>query len=83
MVGGTDKQIYVPYQLAQNLGFYKKYGVNVQLPRQWQSRWVGRPDSVGARPDPAAVPALGPADLRHFELVVDAATGKQTLAKLA
>jgi NitT/TauT family transport system substrate-binding protein len=31
MVGGIDKQIYLPYQLAQNLGFYKKYGVNVVL----------------------------------------------------
>jgi NitT/TauT family transport system substrate-binding protein len=31
MVGGIDKQIYLPYQLAYNLGFYKKYGVNVQL----------------------------------------------------
>jgi NitT/TauT family transport system substrate-binding protein len=31
MIGGIDKQIYLPYQLAQNLGFYKKYGVNVQL----------------------------------------------------
>src|SRR6266571_7899116 len=31
MVGGIDKQIYLPYQLAQNLGFYQKYGVNVQL----------------------------------------------------
>src|SRR5450755_2098537 len=31
MVGGIDKQIYLPYQLAQNLGFYKKYGINVQL----------------------------------------------------
>ena len=31
MVGGIDKQIYLPYQLAQNLGFYKKYGVKVQL----------------------------------------------------
>ena len=31
MVGGIDKQIYLPYQLAQDLGFYKKYGVNVQL----------------------------------------------------
>src|ERR1700716_3105695 len=31
MVGGIDKQIYLPYQLAQNLGFYKKSGVNVQL----------------------------------------------------
>jgi NitT/TauT family transport system substrate-binding protein len=31
MVGGIDKQIYLPYQLAQNLGYYKKYGVKVQL----------------------------------------------------
>ncbi|CAM5556313.1 hypothetical protein SALBM311S_06133 [Streptomyces alboniger] len=29
MAGGLDKQIYLPYQLAQQLGFYKKYGVNV------------------------------------------------------
>src|SRR5258708_30319400 len=31
MVGGIDKQIYLPYELAQQLGFYKKYGVNVTL----------------------------------------------------
>ena len=31
MVGGIDKQIYLPYQLAQDLGYYKKYGVNVVL----------------------------------------------------
>jgi NitT/TauT family transport system substrate-binding protein len=31
MVGGIDKQIYLPYQLAQDLGFYKKYGVNMEL----------------------------------------------------
>jgi NitT/TauT family transport system substrate-binding protein len=31
MVGGIDKQIYLPYQLAQQLGFYKKYGVNMVL----------------------------------------------------
>ena len=31
MVGGIDKQIYLPYELAQQLGFYKKYGVNVVL----------------------------------------------------
>jgi NitT/TauT family transport system substrate-binding protein len=31
MVGGIDKQIYLPYQLAKNLGFYAKYGVNVEL----------------------------------------------------
>jgi NitT/TauT family transport system substrate-binding protein len=31
MVGGIDKQIYLPYQLAQDLGFYRKYGVSMQL----------------------------------------------------
>ncbi|TCR85289.1 ABC transporter substrate-binding protein [Rhizobium sp. BK376] len=31
MVGGIDKQIYLPYQLAEGLGYYKKYGVNVEL----------------------------------------------------
>ncbi len=31
MVGGIDKQIYLPYQLAQGLGFYQKYGVNMEL----------------------------------------------------
>jgi NitT/TauT family transport system substrate-binding protein len=36
MVGGIDKQIYLPYQLAQDLGFYKKYGVNVQLSTEQQ-----------------------------------------------
>src|SRR6516225_4463723 len=36
MVGGIDKQIYLPYQLAQDLGFYKKYGVNIQLSTEQQ-----------------------------------------------
>jgi NitT/TauT family transport system substrate-binding protein len=31
MVGGIDKQTYLPYQLAQQLGYYHKYGVNVEL----------------------------------------------------
>ena len=31
MVGGIDKQIYLQYQLAQDLGFFKKYGVKMQL----------------------------------------------------
>jgi NitT/TauT family transport system substrate-binding protein len=31
MVGGIDKQIYLPYELAQRLGFYHKYGVNMVL----------------------------------------------------
>ena len=31
MVGGIDKQIYLPYRLAYDLGYFKKYGVNMQL----------------------------------------------------
>jgi NitT/TauT family transport system substrate-binding protein len=31
MVGGLDKQIYLPFTLAKQLGFYDKYGVNVEL----------------------------------------------------
>ena len=31
MVGGIDKQIYLPYQLAQDLGYFKKYGVHMVL----------------------------------------------------
>jgi NitT/TauT family transport system substrate-binding protein len=30
-VGGLSKQIYLPFMLAQQLGFYKRYGANVQL----------------------------------------------------
>ncbi|MGH2887264.1 MAG: ABC transporter substrate-binding protein, partial [Solirubrobacteraceae bacterium] len=29
MVGGIDKQIYMEYQLAQDLGYFKKYGINM------------------------------------------------------
>src|SRR5260370_25919770 len=45
MVGGIDKQIYLPYQLAQNMGFYKKYGVNVQLSTE-QNGGVGAEDAM-------------------------------------
>ncbi|GAB3564558.1 ABC transporter substrate-binding protein [Arthrobacter alkaliphilus] len=31
MIGGIDKQIYLPYKLADQLGYYKKYGVNMEL----------------------------------------------------
>ncbi|GAB4007274.1 ABC transporter substrate-binding protein [Nocardioides ultimimeridianus] len=31
MVGGLDKQIYLPFTLAKQLGYYDKYGVDVQL----------------------------------------------------
>jgi NitT/TauT family transport system substrate-binding protein len=47
MVGGIDKQIYLPYQLAQSLGFYKKYGVNVELSTE-QTGGVGAEDAVVA-----------------------------------
>jgi NitT/TauT family transport system substrate-binding protein len=40
MVGGIDKQIYLQYQLAQDLGLFKKYGVNMQLSTE-QSGGVG------------------------------------------
>lgn len=45
MVGGIDKQIYLPYQLAQGLGYYQKYGVNVQLSTE-QNGGVGAEDAV-------------------------------------
>ena len=45
MVGGIDKQIYLPYQLAQGLGFYKKYGVNMQLSTE-QAGGVGAEDAM-------------------------------------
>jgi len=47
MVGGIDKQIYLPYQLAQNLGLYKKYGVNVQLSTE-SAGGVGAEDALAS-----------------------------------
>jgi NitT/TauT family transport system substrate-binding protein len=40
MVGGWDKQIYLQYVLAKDLGYYKKYGVDVKLSTE-QSGGVG------------------------------------------
>ena len=47
MVGGIDKQIYMHYQLAQNLGFYKKYGVNVKLSTE-QNGGVGAEEAMAS-----------------------------------
>ncbi|MBK3645464.1 ABC transporter substrate-binding protein [Streptomyces sp. MBT33] len=47
MVGGIDKQIYLPYQLAQNLGFYKKYGVKVELSTE-QNGGVGAEEAMAS-----------------------------------
>lgn len=47
MVGGIDKQIYLPYQLAQDLGFYKKYGVKVELSTE-QNGGVGAEEAMAS-----------------------------------
>ncbi|MFF4185407.1 ABC transporter substrate-binding protein [Streptomyces sp. NPDC001691] len=47
MVGGIDKQIYLPYKLADNLGFYKKYGVNVVLSTETDGG-VGAEDAMAS-----------------------------------
>ncbi|OYV25041.1 MAG: ABC transporter substrate-binding protein [Acidocella sp. 20-63-7] len=45
MVGGIDKQIYLPYQLAQDLGFFKKYGINMELSTE-QEGGIGAEDAM-------------------------------------
>jgi NitT/TauT family transport system substrate-binding protein len=46
MVGGIDKQIYLPYELAQRLGYYAKYGVKVEL--STESAGVGAEDAMSS-----------------------------------
>lgn len=45
MVGGIDKQIYLPYELAFKLGMFKKYGVNMVLSTE-QEGGIGAEDAV-------------------------------------
>jgi NitT/TauT family transport system substrate-binding protein len=47
MVGGIDKQIYLEYQLAQDLGYFKKYGVNMVLSTE-QTGGVGAEDAMAS-----------------------------------
>ncbi len=53
MVGGLSKQIYLPYMLAQQLGYYAKAGVNVKLQNEpaggdaTQNMLAGQVDGVG------------------------------------
>ncbi|MFI1093708.1 ABC transporter substrate-binding protein [Streptomyces sp. NPDC020917] len=47
MVGGIDKQIYLPYQLAESLGFYTKYGVKVRLSTE-QDGGVGAEEAMAS-----------------------------------
>ena len=47
MVGGIDKQIYLPYELAQQLGYYKKYGVDMVLSTEVNGG-IGAEDAMAA-----------------------------------
>jgi NitT/TauT family transport system substrate-binding protein len=47
MVGGIDKQIYLPYKLADQLGFYKKYGVHMVLSTETNGG-VGAEDAMAS-----------------------------------
>src|SRR3954447_23673949 len=47
MVDGIDKQIYLPYQHAQGLGYYKKYGVKVELSTE-SNGGVGAEDAMAS-----------------------------------
>ncbi|MDP5228430.1 MULTISPECIES: ABC transporter substrate-binding protein [Arthrobacter] len=47
MVGGIDKQIYLPYKLAEQLGLYKKYGIDMQLSTE-QDGGVGAEDAMAS-----------------------------------
>jgi NitT/TauT family transport system substrate-binding protein len=53
MVGGLSKQIYLPYMLAQRLGYYAKAGINVDLQNEpaggdaTQNMLSGSVDGVG------------------------------------
>src|SRR5262249_58041524 len=47
MVGGIDKQIYLPYELAQRLGYYRKYGINMVLSTE-QTGGAGAANAVAS-----------------------------------
>jgi NitT/TauT family transport system substrate-binding protein len=71
MVGGIDKQIYLQFQLAQDLGFYKKYGVNRQLSTQ-QTGGVGAEQAmVSGQVDMAGTWYVGAIDLQQSHEAVE------------
>ncbi|WP_297910980.1 ABC transporter substrate-binding protein [Thiomonas sp.] len=72
MVGGIDKQIYLPYQLAQDLGFFKKYGVNMVLSTE-QEGGIGAEDAmVSGQVDMAGAWYVHTIDFQqHGKAVVD------------
>jgi NitT/TauT family transport system substrate-binding protein len=74
MVGGIDKQIYLPYQLAEGLGFYKKYGVNMVLSTETEGG-VGAEDAmVSGQVDMAGAWYVHTIDFQlHGKAVIDVA----------
>ncbi len=74
MVGGIDKQIYLPYQLAQDLGYFKKYGVDMELSTE-QAGGVGAEDAmVSGQVDFAGAWYVHTIDFQqHGKAVVDVA----------
>ena len=74
MVGGIDKQIYLPYQLAQDLGYFRKYGVDMQLSTE-QAGGVGAEDAmVSGQVDFAGAWYVHTIDFQqHGKAVVDVA----------
>ncbi|WP_298161671.1 ABC transporter substrate-binding protein [Acidocella sp.] len=74
MVGGIDKQIYLPYQLAEDLGFFKKYGVNMVLSTE-QEGGIGAEDAmVSGQVDFAGVWYVHTIDFQlHGKDVIDVA----------
>ena len=74
MVGGIDKQIYLPYQLAEGLGYYKKYGVNMVLSTETEGG-VGAEDAmVSGEVDMAGAWYVHTIDFQmHGKAVVDVA----------
>lgn len=47
MVGGIDKQIYLPYQLAHDLGYFRKFGVHMVLSSE-HAGGVGAEDAMAS-----------------------------------
>ena len=69
MVGGLDKQIYLPAMLAQQLGYYAQQGLNVQL----------SDEPAGVTPKPTCSPARSTAVAGFYDHNIDLqAKGKQT-----
>ena len=71
MVGGIAKQIYLPYVLAQQLGYYQKYGVKMMLSTQF-SGGIGAEQAMAAgQVDLAGIWYIGTIDLQTKGLAAE------------